>query len=143
MTIYLGADHRGYALKEYVRKVLVGEGYAVVDCGNRAEDTSDDYPDFAHAVAARVAAEPVSRGILFCGSGNGVAIAANKIHGIRAAVAMNARQARSARSDDDANIIAIAADYVERDEARDIIEIFLATPFSGASRHERRIGKLE
>lgn len=143
MTIYLGADHRGFAIKEYVKKYLSAEGRAVVDCGNGADDEGDDYPDFAKAVAERVAAEAGAKGILVCGSGNGVAMTANKTHGIRAAVAMTSAQARAARSDEDANIVAIAADYTERDEAQDIVEAFLSTPFLGEERHLRRIGKIE
>lgn len=143
MTIYIGADHRGFALKEYVRNYLAAEGRAVEDCGNAAHDESDDYPDFAKVVAERVANEAGAKGILFCGSGNGVAITANKTRGIRAAVAMTEAQARAARSDEDANIITIAADYTEHDEARDIIEAFLSTPFLGEERYMRRIGKIE
>lgn len=143
MTIYIGADHRGFALKEYIKKYLSVEGRAVVDCGNGEHDDSDDYPDFARAVAERVANEAGAKGIIICGSGNGVAIAANKTRGIRAAVAMTEAQARAARSDEDANVIAIAADYTEHDEAREIIEAFLSTPFLGEERHMRRIGKIE
>ena len=143
MTIYIGADHRGFALKEYVRNYLAAEGRAVEDCGNVAHDESDDYPDFAKVVADRVANEAGAKGILFCGSGNGVAMAANKTRGIRAAVAMTEVQARAARSDEDANIITIAADYANEGEARDIIEAFLSTPFLGEERHMRRIGKIE
>lgn len=143
MTIYIGADHRGFALKEYIKNYLAAEGRAVEDCGDVVHDESDDYPDFAKLVAERVANEAGARGILLCGSGNGVAITANKTHGIRAAVAMTEEQARAARSDEDANIIAIAADYTEQDEAREIIEAFLSTPFLDAERHMRRIGKIE
>ncbi len=143
MTIYIGADHRGFALKEYIENYLTAEGRAVVDCGAATHDESDDYPDFAKAVAERVASEAGAKGILLCGSGNGVAITANKIRGIRAAVAMTEEQARAARSDEDANVIALAADHLMEDEARDIIEAFLSTPFLDAERHMRRIGKIE
>lgn len=143
MTIYIGADHRGFALKEYIRNYLVIDGHAVEDCGNTVHDESDDYPDFAHAVAERVANEAGARGIVICGGGAGVAIAANKTRGIRAAVAITAAQARAARSDEDVNVIAIAADHTEYDEARDIVEAFLLTPFLDEERHMRRIGKIE
>ena len=143
MTIYIGADHRGFALKEYIKNYLAGEGRAIEDCGDKTHDESDDYPDFAKAVASRVADEAGAKGIVLCGSGNGVAMTANKTRGIRAAVAMTAEQARAARSDEDANVIALAADYTEQDEARDIIEAFLSTPFLDAERHMRRIGKIE
>ena len=143
MTIYIGADHRGFALKEYIKNYLAAEGRAVEDCGDKIHDESDDYPDYAKAVASRVANEAGAKGIVICGSGNGVAIVANKTRGIRAAVAMSPEQARAARSDEDANVIALAADYTEHDEAMDIIEAFLSTPFLDAERHMRRIGKIE
>ncbi|MEK9186157.1 MAG: RpiB/LacA/LacB family sugar-phosphate isomerase [Patescibacteria group bacterium] len=143
MTIYIGADHRGFALKEYIKQYLAGEGHAVHDCGNTAYDESDDYPDFAKQVAEGVAGELDARGIVLCGSGNGVAIVANKIRGIRAAVALTVEQARRARSDEDANIVALAADYTNEEQAREIIEAFLSTPFLGEERHMRRIGKIE
>ena len=143
MTIYIGADHRGFALKEYIQKYLSDAGHAVEDCGNTIEDSNDDYPDFARAVAERVAGEAGTKGIILCGSGNGVAIVANKTRGIRAAVAMTAEQARRTRSDEDANIITLAADYVTEEQAREIIEAFLSTPFLDEERHLRRIGKIE
>ncbi len=143
MTIYIGADHRGFALKEYIKKYLAAQGRAVEDCGATAYDENDDYPDFAKAVAERVADEAGAKGILLCGSGNGVAIVANKMRGIRAAVAMSPEQARAARSDEDANVIALASDYLQEDEVREIIEAFLSTPFLDAERHMRRIGKIE
>ena len=143
MTIYIGADHRGFALKEYVKNYLAGEGRAIEDCGDKVYDEGDDYPDYAKLVAERVANEAGAKGILLCGSGNGVVIAANKTCGIRAAVAMTTEQARSARSDEDANIIALAANYTNEEQAREIIEAFLSTPFLDAERHMRRIGKIE
>lgn len=143
MTIYIGADHRGFAIKEYIKNYLAGEGRAVTDCGNTVHDEADDYPDFAKAVAERVVSEAGAKGILMCGSGNGVAIVANKVHGIRAAVALTAEQARMARSDEDANIVALAADYTNEEQAREIIEAFLSTPFLDEERHMRRIGKIE
>ena len=143
MTIYIGTDHRGFALKEYIKQYLAGEGHAVHDCGNSVHDEDDDYPDFAKAVAEGVASESDARGIVLCGSGNGVAITANKVRGIRAAVALTAEQTRMARSDEDANIIALAADYTNEEQAREIIEAFLSTPFLDEERHMRRIGKIE
>ena len=143
MTIYIGADHRGFALKEYIKNYLSAEGRAVTDCGNAVYDKDDDYPDFAKIVAERVANEAGAKGIVLCGSGNGVAIVANKARGIRAAVAMTVEQARAARSDEDANIIALGADYINEEQAQDIIEAFLSTPFLGEERHMRRIGKIE
>ena len=143
MTIYIGADHRGFALKEYIKNYLAAEGRAVEDCGANVYDENDDYPDFAKLVADRVADEAGAKGIVVCGSGNGVAMTANKTRGIRAAVAMSPEQARAARSDEDANVIAVAADYTEQDEVREIIEAFLSTPFLDAERHMRRIGKIE
>ena len=143
MIIYIGADHRGFALKEHIREYLAGAGRAIEDCGNTVHDKDDDYPDFAKIVAERVANEAGAKGIVLCGSGNGVSIVANKVRGIRAAVAMTVEQARAARSDEDANIIALGADYINEEQAQDIIEAFLSTPFLGEERHMRRIGKIE
>lgn len=143
MKIYIGADHRGFALKEQLKKYLAREGYEVLDKGNAQYDAEDDYPDFACVVAERVSHEQDARGILICGSGAGVAIAANKFKGIRAATITDPEQARMARSDEDINILALPADFLDEKTAREIVQIFLTTVFSAAERHLRRIAKIE
>lgn len=154
--VYLGADHRGYELKEKIKSWLSNWGYEFEDIGAREYNKDDDYPDFAAtvamAVALRTSSEPQSsslsksenaRGILICGSGIGVAIAANKIKGIRAGTAMKAEQVKASVNDEDLNVLAISADYISEYDARDIVKIFLETKFSGAERHVKRIDKIK
>lgn len=143
MKIYIGADHRGFALKEELKKYLTDTSYEVFDCGAVSYDADDDYPDFARAVAERVRREHDARGILICGSGAGVAIAANKIKGIRAATVHAVRQAVMARADEDVNVLALPADFIDAPRAKDIIDAFIMTSFSGAERHARRLAKIE
>ncbi len=143
MTIYIGADHRGYAMKEGLVAWLRGQGHDVHDMGALEIASADDYPDYAHAVAQEVSGDTESRGILLCGSGAGVAIAANKTHGIRAALIHDASIAKAARNDDDVNVLALGADYISLEDAQRVVSIFLETPFSGEERHMRRIGKIE
>jgi ribose 5-phosphate isomerase B len=143
MTIYIGADHRGFVLKERIKGFLAGAGHAVHDCGAFSYDKADDYPDFAKVVAEGVTGEAGARGVLLCGFGNGMMIAANKARGIRAALAATAEQARAARTDEDANVLVLAADYLGEEAACEITEAFLSTPFLGEERHVRRIGKIE
>lgn len=141
--IYLGADHRGFKLKEFFKKYLLGEKYRVLDLGNSVYDPKDDYPDFAFGVAKRVAANPKnSRGILFCGSGVGMDVAANRHKEVRSALVMNSKQAEASRSDDDANVLSLAADFLNFGSAKKIVDVWLKTPFSGAARHRRRLAKI-
>ena len=142
--IYIGADHRGFELKETLKKYISEFGYEVEDCGAFEYDKNDDYPDFAHKVAEAVASDPEhNRGVLLCGSGVGVAIAANKIKGIRAGTAINSRQIKDSVSDEDTNVLAISADYFGEEQAKEITKIFLDTKFSGEERHVRRIDKIK
>lgn len=143
MKIYLGTDHRGFSLKKVIKEYLSFSNHEVVDCGAAAYDAEDDYPDFARVVAHKVAGDAGSRGILMCGSGVGVAIVANKIKGIRAATLHDARQALMARADEDINICALSADFIDAARAKEIIDAFLTTLFSHAPRHARRIAKIE
>ncbi len=145
MTIYLGADHRGFALKEKLKQMLVDEAYDVVDCGATAYMPDDDYPDFAAAVAEAVGKNPGDqgdRGILMCGSGFGVDIVANKFSGIRAVLPMSPDHAYQARHDDDANVLALAANFIDEATAQKIVKIFLSTPFAHEERYRRRIDKI-
>ncbi len=143
MTIYLGADHRGFKLRERIKKQLADGGYDVVDLGNAALDPNDDYPDYAKAVAEKVAEHPGNdRGIVICGSGIGVDIAANKFRGIRCAFAMSVAQIAAARNDDDANMLALAADFLNEAAALLMVAKFLESPFNGDERYERRIKKI-
>lgn len=144
MVIYLGADHEGFRLKEDIRAFLQGKGYEVADMGNRDEVPDDDYPDFAAAVAEKVSRDPQNgRGILVCGSGVGMDIAANKFANVRSALVANPEQAYSSRNDDDANVLSLSAHSLDPERAKKIISVWLQTPFSGEERHRRRIEKIE
>lgn len=143
MTIYLGADHRGFALKEKIKQELLKEHYEVLDVGAKMLIAGDDYVDYAAKVAEAIGKDPEkSRGILICGSGFGMDIAANKFPRIRAALPMSADHAYQARHDDDANILALAADFTKEGEAFKIVKTFLTTPFGKEERYIRRIKKL-
>ncbi|HET6215314.1 MAG TPA: ribose-5-phosphate isomerase [Micromonosporaceae bacterium] len=142
MRVYLGADHAGYELKVHLVSHLVKQGYEVVDVGAARFDPEDDYPRFCLSAAARVVADPGSIGVVVGGSGNGEQISANKVVGARAALAWNTETARLAREHNDANLVAIGARMHTIDEATSIVETFLATPFSGAERHVRRIAQI-
>jgi ribose 5-phosphate isomerase B len=142
MRVFLGSDHAGFNLKARLVEHLTELGHEPVDCGAHTFDAEDDYPPPCIAAALRMVAEPGSLAIVLGGSGNGEQIAANKVKGVRAALAWNDETARLAREHNDANVIAIGArDHAEPDAIR-FVEIFLATPFSGAERHSRRIGML-
>ena len=142
--LYLGADHRGFALKERLHPWLDGRGDAFEDLGATALDPADDYVDFAVAVAKKVSENPqYNRGILICGSGEGMAIAANKFKGVRAALCWNEASAKQSREHGDANILVIPADEFFSDAALAVIAAWLDTPFSGEERHVRRIKKIE
>ena len=148
MTIYLGADHRGFALKEKLKQMLTDEAYIVVDCGAAALIADDDFPDYARLVAEAVEKTEVGgnsdgdRGILICGSGFGVDIAANKFPGIRAALPMSPDHAYVARHDDNANVLALASDFINEETAKKIVKTFLSTPFAREERYLRRLDKI-
>jgi ribose 5-phosphate isomerase B len=138
--IALGADHAGFRVKETIRNYLEGAGYHVDDVGTWSEE-SVDYPDFARAVAERVASGQDPLGVVVCGTGIGVSIAANKVEGIRAALAHDSLTARRAREHNDANVLALGGKIVGDDEAVAIVQEFLAARFAGG-RHQRRIDKI-
>jgi ribose 5-phosphate isomerase B len=139
MRVYLGSDHAGLDLKQYLVGRLAERGDDPVDIGPVALDPEDDYPPFCLHTAARVVADPGSLGIVVGGSGNGEQIVANKVPGVRAALAWSEATARLARSHNDANVLAIGARMHAKDEAWLIVITFLDTPFSGEPRHLRRI----
>lgn len=142
MRIFLGADHRGFNLKESLRDKLLQAGYDVVDLGNDHLDPQDDYVDFADKVADAVVAETDGRGILLCGSGAGVDMVANKVDGIRSALAFDVDRARQAREHEDANVLSLPADTLDEQRAFEIAKTFLDTPFSREERHLRRLEKM-
>lgn len=140
MRITLAADHAGVALKTRIRDALGGRNLAVHDCGPSTDDAVD-YPDYAALAARRVAAGEADLGVLVCGSGIGMAIAANKVPGIRAARATDADEARLARAHNDANVLTLGARSLSVEQALAAVDAFLNTPFSGG-RHEGRVEKI-
>ncbi|MEK7479585.1 MAG: RpiB/LacA/LacB family sugar-phosphate isomerase [Patescibacteria group bacterium] len=143
MVIYIAADHRGFALKEEIKTFIQGLGYSVYDLGNTTLDPADDYPDFASAVAGKVSNDyENARGIVICGSGVGVDVVANKFPRVRSSLVMTPDQAFDARNDDDANILALPADYVRVDDVKRILTTWLGTPFANEERHRRRRDKI-
>ncbi|MEV0156642.1 ribose-5-phosphate isomerase [Micromonospora sp. NPDC050686] len=142
MRVYLGSDHAGFELKVHLANHLAKQGYEVVDVGPHAYDADDDYPAFCLHTGDRVVRDAGSLGVVIGGSGNGEQIAANKVAGVRAALAWNIDTGQLAREHNDANVVAIGARQHTLDEATAIVEAFLATPFSGNPRHARRIAQV-
>jgi ribose 5-phosphate isomerase B len=140
-TIPIGADHAGFALKERLKAELEKMGFGVEDVGTRSED-SVDYPDFAHQVADRVEHGAARRGVLLCGTGLGMSYAANRHHGVRAAVAWTPEIAKLAREHNDANVLVLPARFLDEAQGLEILRTWLATPFEGG-RHQRRVDKIE
>jgi ribose 5-phosphate isomerase B len=138
--VALGADHAGFELKEALKRVLDELGVMYQDFGTTSA-ASVDYPDFAEAVARGVAEQRFDRGILVCGSGIGMSIAANKVAGVRAAVVSEVEAAKLSRQHNDANVVAIGSRLTPADRAAEIVRAFLTTAFDGG-RHERRVDKI-
>ena len=145
MKVYIGADHNGFDMKRELTEGLTRAGYSVVDEGDAKLDPEDDYPQFAARTIAGMKAsdDPEPRGILICGSGQGICMAANRFKGIRAALAWNMEEVHASRNDDDANVLCLPARYMQADEALKLAEAWLATPFAGAPRFKRRIKELD
>ena len=140
-VIPVGADHAGYALKERLMSELRRLGYEPLDLGTHSTE-STDYPDYAHEVAARVEHHDAERGVLLCGTGLGMAYAANRHPGVRAAVAWSPEVARLAREHNDANVLVLPARFVSPEDGLEILRTWLATEFAGG-RHARRIAKID
>ena len=140
MKIAVAADHAGFALKEQLRRRLAQEGHEVVDFGATSAE-SCDYPDFAQPAARDVAQGRSDRGILVCSTGIGMAMAANKIAGVRAAPAQSEDEVRMTREHNDANVLTLGAKYLDEERALDLIHVFLNTEFAGG-RHARRVAKI-
>ena len=144
--IFLASDHAGYELKERLKKYLSSLGYEVEDCGAFEYDQGDDYPDFIFPAARKVAEDSLkNRAIILGGSGQGEAMAANRIKGVRAAViySFNEDIIKLSRQHNDANVLSLGARFLSGEEAEAAVKIWLETPFSQEERHKRRIGKLD
>ncbi|KAA0974049.1 ribose-5-phosphate isomerase [Paeniglutamicibacter gangotriensis] len=146
MRVHIATDHAGLELSAHLIEHLTAQGFEMVDHGPTAYDAEDDYPSFCINAALAVVADRAegqdSLGIVLGGSGNGEQIAANKVGGVRAALAWNLDTARLAREHNDANVVAVGGRQHSLEEATSIIEAFLAEPFSNVERHIRRIGKI-
>ena len=145
MRVHIATDHAGMELSSHLITSLSASGYEMVDHGPAAYDAEDDYPAFcinAAAVVADQAAGVDALGIVLGGSGNGEQIAANKVKGVRAALAWNLDTAKLARQHNDANVVALGGRQHSVEEATELVKAFLAEPFTNAERHERRIGKI-
>jgi ribose 5-phosphate isomerase B len=145
MKIYLGADHRGFLLKEKIAKWLLEHGYDFEDVGAQSLNPNDDYTKYAAEVASLIADRDKDqrRGILFCGSGIGVDIVANKFDGIRAGIGKSLEQIKAGREDDDMNVLVIATDFTKEAEVTDMVKAFLETEFDSQVRHKRRLKEIE
>ena len=140
MKISLGADHRGFELKEKIKKYLTDLGHQVTDFGTTSTE-SVDYPDFGFKVAESVARGESDFGITFCWTGNGMNIAANKVKGVRSALCLNGEMATLARSHNDANVLALASKFVSEEQAKKILDVWFVTDFEGG-RHIPRLEKI-
>lgn len=140
LPVVMGADHAGVEYKAAIKEALEAQGFKVDDKGTYTTD-SVDYPDFAHPVASDVEEGKVGFGILICGSGNGVAITANKHKGVRAALCWNVELAQLARQHNNANVLCIPARFITLDVAKEMVQAFISTAFEGG-RHENRVNKI-
>lgn len=142
MRVHIGSDHAGFDLKQHLVSELTAKGYEMVDHGAASYDADDDYPDFCLPAAQGVVDDPGSLGIVIGGSGNGEAIAANKVDGVRCALAWNEDTAKLGRQHNNANVVSVGGRMHSVADATQLVEWFLETPFSGDSRHQRRIDLL-
>jgi ribose 5-phosphate isomerase B len=142
MRLHIAADHAGYDLKQHLVQHLTAAGHEVIDHGAHEFDPLDDYPAFCISAGEAVVAEPGSLGIVIGGSGNGEQIAANKVTGVRAALAWSLETAKLGRQHNDANVIAVGGRMHSVEESTSFVEAFIAEPFSGNERHQRRIDQL-
>lgn len=145
MKIYIGADHNGFQLKTRIREYLVENGYEVIDKGDYQYKAEDDFPQFAGRVVNDMLAsdDPDVRGILICGSGQGMCMAANRFKGIRASLVWDIYEARAARNDDDSNVLCLPARVLKFEDARKIVDTWLNTDFEKATRFVRRIKQMD
>lgn len=140
MKIGIANDHRGYKLKKFLKNKLEEKGYKVIDCGTDSEE-SVDYPDYAFILGEKVVKKEVDYGVAICGSGIGISIACNKVKGVRCAKVSNKEEAQVTRIDNDSNVVSFG-EKTSKQDALDIVETFITTPFSNLEKHQRRIDKI-
>lgn len=142
MKVFIAADHRGFELKQKLTAFLAQKNIEVIDCGNAALDLDDDFPVFVHTLHEKMKLDPTSKGIVACGSGVGVSIAANRYPEIRCGLCFTEKQVQSARAEDDINVLAIPTEYISEELAQTLCTLFLETPASNAPRYLRRIAEI-
>lgn len=142
MKVFIGADHRGFQVKQALISYLQDQGHEVVDVGAHQYEQEDDFVDFAHAVANEVVTSH-GRGILLCGSGVGMGIAANKVAGVRCGLGHTVDEVIAARNDDDINILALSSDHTTEPVMKELLDAFIKTPFAAEERFIRRLKKIE
>lgn len=142
MNIYIAADHRGFNLKNELVSYLKERHFEVFDLGASSYDVDDDYPIFAQKLAKEVVKEKDNRGIILCGSGVGVDIAANKFDGIRASIGHVVEQVVAGRRDDDMNVLVLAADFIDIEKSKAIVDAFLKTEYERNEKRERRLDEI-
>jgi ribose 5-phosphate isomerase B len=140
LKIAIGSDHRGYSLKERIKTLLAGEGHEIIDVGTDSEDSAD-YPDYAIPVAEKTAGGEADRGIVICGSGIGMSIAANKVEGARAALVRTVEDAEMTRRHNDSNVLALSEAMGGDEHLEEIVRVWIDTEFDGG-RHQRRVDKI-
>ena len=145
MKIYLGADHAGFELKEKLFAHLSKMQHDVEDVGDKVLDPQDDYPQFAYQTVTKLlgSEDKDAKAVLICGSGQGMCIAANRVHGIRASLCWNVETAKETREDNDSNVLCVPARFMKEVEVMEMVDVWLETPFSEAPRHARRIREIE
>jgi ribose 5-phosphate isomerase B len=145
MKIFIGADHNGFEYKQKLAEVLKLAGHEVIDEGDITRQPDDDFPQFAGKVVTELlnSGDADAKGLLICGSGQGMVMAANRFKGIRASLCWNIEEARSSRNDDDSNVLCLSARYTSLEDAKAIVATFFSTPFAAAPRFIRRIGELD
>ena len=142
-NIFIASDHQGFELKNTLRDWMKKNGYSVTDFGPETINSEDDYPDYGIKVATAVAENPKNGlGIVICASGVGMAVAADKVKGVRASLIHDPRIAKAAREDDNINVLALGAKFISASEAIEVVKVWLETPFSEAERHIRRLSKI-
>jgi ribose 5-phosphate isomerase B len=142
MKLYIGSDHAGFEIKEKLKSFVSKKGHEVVDCGAYELIKGDDYPDYAFKVAEKVVSELGSRGLLVCGSGAGVCVAANKVGGARAAAIHDINVVTAAQADDDINILCIGARFISFVKAKKVVDAWLKTDFKNVDPYTRRVNKI-
>jgi ribose 5-phosphate isomerase B len=142
MKIFLGADHAGFDLKTALREHLHHAGHEIEDVGAKSLDEDDDYPLFAYQVATKVLGEEEGLGILMCGSGQGMSIAANRLNGIRAALAWNVESAKASKEDDNSNVLVLPARFINQEEAFKMVDAWLEAKFKSDPKYHRRLDEL-